>query len=144
MAPGVKLERIATRRWRVSVVRGHRVSSMAEGGRKRIARLAGRAVRLLHRWDLVPKDEYRRESDSGTFDMRPRLARRYVVYQHEGDPNVLSQILATFATFELAQIFLWSELDHGSLGVAILDQETSEIIVDPMPDPVRIKFPSIG
>jgi hypothetical protein len=139
MGPAVKLEKIARARWRVSVVRMHRVTSAAEGSRKRIAKLAGRAMRLLHRWDLLPEEEFRPESQSGAFQVRPWLKRRYVVYQHPGDPCVISQVLASFATFELAQVFLWSELDHGSVGVAILDQATSEVILDPMPDPVRTK-----
>jgi hypothetical protein len=53
-------------------------------------------------------------------------------------------VLACFATFELAQVFLWSELDHGTVSVAILDQATSEVILDPMPDPVRMKWSSSG
>jgi hypothetical protein len=144
MGPGVRLEKIARGRWRVSVERDHGVTSAVEGSRKRIAKLAGRAVRLLHRWDLLPEEDFRPESPSGAFEVRPRLRRRYVVYQHPGDPCVVSQVLACFATFELAQVFLWSELDHGSVRVAILDQATSEVILDPMPDPVRMKWSSSG
>jgi hypothetical protein len=144
MAPGVRVEKVARGRWRVSVVRDHGVTAEVEGSRKRIAKLAGRAVRLLHRWDLLPKEEGRPESQSGAFDVRPWLRRRYVVYQHPGDPSVVSQVLASFATYELAQVFLWSELDHGSVGVAILDQATSEVILDPMPDPARVKWSSSG
>jgi len=144
MGPGVRLEKIARGRWRVSVVRDHRVTSEVEGSRKRIAKLAGRAMRLLHRWDLMPKEEYRPESQSGAFEVRPWLRRRYIVYRHPGDPCEVSEVLASFATFELAQVFLWSELDHGAARVAILDQATSEVIVDPMPDPARIRWSSSG
>ncbi len=144
MGPAVRLDKTARGRWRVSVVRNHGVTCEVEGSRKRIAKLAGRAMRLLHRWDLLPKEEHRPESHSGAFDVRPWLRRRYVVFRHRGNACEVSEVLASFASIELAQVFLWSELDHGTTRVAILDQATSEVIVDPLPDPARIKWSSSG
>ncbi|MFC1643111.1 hypothetical protein ACFL5O_10595 [Myxococcota bacterium] len=127
----------------MSVVRASRVSSVAEGNRKRISKLAGRAVRLLHRWDLVPA-QGPRGHQSGTFSVWYWTRRRYLVYEHEGKPAVLQHVLASFATLELAQAFLWSEMDNGNLSVAILDQETQEVITDPMPEPARVKLSQPG
>jgi hypothetical protein len=143
MGPGVKLEHIAKDLWRVSVVRETGVASVVEGETRQIARLAGRAVRLLHRWDSVPA-VHRRQCDSGAVTARTWLRRRYLVYKHTGNPREMSQVLASFASFELAQAFLWSEMDHNNLRVAILDQDTMEAIVDPTPEPVRIKLSSVG
>jgi hypothetical protein len=143
MGPGVKLEHIAKDLWRVSVIRDTGVSSIVEGETRQIAKLAGRAVRLLHRWDSVPPIDHQ-QCDSETVPRGSWVRRRYLVYKHTGDPQEITQVLASFASFELAQAFLWSEMDHNNLRVAILDQDTMEAIIDPMPEPVRIKLSSVG
>jgi hypothetical protein len=66
--------------------------------------------------------------------------RRYLVLEHAGRLGSTPEVLASFATFELALAFLWDELDEGHTDAAIYDRRTHELILDPWPGRVPLDW----
>ncbi len=129
MGPTIRLVHLSEERWRVSVTRANRVSSVVEGDHDRATKIAWRAVSLLHLWDGMLPD--------GRLIAK---GRRYLVIEHAGRLGTTPEILASFATLELALAFLWDELEHGHRDAAIYDRRTHELILDPWPGRVQLNW----
>jgi hypothetical protein len=129
MGPQVRLEHLGEEKWRVSVVRPDRRSSVVQGGHDHVTKVAWRAVSLLNLWDGMLPD--------GRLIAK---GRRYLVVERAGRLGTTPVVLASFATFELALTFLWDEMDHGNRDAAIYDRSTHELVLDPCPERVPLDW----
>jgi hypothetical protein len=110
-------------------MRADRLSSVVSGNHDHVTKVAWRAVSLLHLWDGMLPD--------GRLIAK---GRRYLVVVHAGRLGTTPEVLASFATFELALAFLWDELDHGNHDAAIYDRDTHELVLDPWPERVPLDW----
>jgi hypothetical protein len=129
MGPSVRLEHLGEDKWRASVIRGSRLSSVVQGKHDRVTRIAWRAVSLLNLWDGMLPD--------GRLIAK---GRRYLVIEHAGRLGTTPGVLASFVTLELALAFLWDELEQGSGDAAIYDRCTHELVLDPCPERVPLNW----
>ncbi len=124
MAATVRLEQIGKARWRVSIVRGGKPSSVVEADHDRSMQIACRAASLIPFWDTSERVPQRIQFSRG--------AHRYVIV----DPSTargqrargrgVGAVVSSFGSRELAEAFAQDEIQHGNPNVVVIDRQTGK------------------
>jgi hypothetical protein len=123
MGATVKLEQVGKKRWRVSIVRAGKPSSVVEADHDRTMRIAWRAASLIPFWDTsAPAAE--------PVDFS-RVAHRYVIVDPTAPRATRSRyrdaegaVMSTFGSLELAEAFARDEIQYGNPNVVVIDRKT--------------------
>jgi hypothetical protein len=123
MGATVRLEQIGEDRWRVSIIRAGRPSSVVEADHARTVQIAWRAASLIPFWDTsAPAAE---PLDFTT------AAQRYVIVDPTAPQSTRSRyrdtegaVMSSFASRELAEAFARDEIHYGNPNVVVVDRRT--------------------
>jgi hypothetical protein len=125
MGATVKLEQVGKKRWRVSIIRAGKPSSVVEADHDHTMRIAWRAASLIPFWDTSAPAAERVDFS--------RIAHRYVIVDPTAPRATRSRyrdaegaVMSSFGSLELAEAFARDEIQYGNPNVVVIDRKTGK------------------